>query len=398
VLFKKLRITIVYLLLVNIHKQDKCLAFARTIDTPCVVLDPSISGEKYSELQNALPSAKIYYAVKANPENAILKVLDSLGSYFDVASRYEIDQLLAMGISADRLSYGNTIKKEVDIAYAHEKGITLFTSDSQSDVEKLARAAPGASVTFRLILHPRTEAAVPLTRKFGAEKGMVEELIVLAKKLGLNPVGVSFHVGSQQSDVYVWNEAIAEAKNVFETSARNGIQLSLLNLGGGLPAHYRDVAPEASEYAKKIVGYLHDAFGETLPELVIEPGRYIVGDAGVLSTEVVMVSHKGDNSPARWVYLDVGKFGGLMESLDEAIKYTLVVERPGGVVSAELGDVILAGPTCDSADILYEKFHYQLPIDLKAGDRIYILSAGAYTTSYSSIGFNGFPPLRSVVI
>ena len=132
-----------------------------------------------------------------------------------------------------------------------------------------------------------------------------------------------------------------------------------------------------------------ETFGNQMPRMVIEPGRSIVGAAGVIEAEVVLVSRKSYDDPVRWVYLDAGMFGGLAETMDEAIQYPIVAQR--GVV--ETGPVAIAGPTCDGADILYEKAHYELPMDLKAGDRVRIYNTGAYTTTYASVGFNGFDPL-----
>ena len=129
---------------------------------------------------------------------------------------------------------------------------------------------------------------------------------------------------------------------------------------------------------------------------MIEPGRYLVADAGVLRSEVVLVSRRSIEDQERWVYLDCGKFHGLAETMDEAIRYRLRTAYDG--TGAATGPVAIAGPTCDSADVLYEKSAYELPLALAEGDMVDILSAGAYTTTYSSIGFNGFPPLAEICI
>jgi ornithine decarboxylase len=122
---------------------------------------------------------------------------------------------------------------------------------------------------------------------------------------------------------------------------------------------------------------------------VIEPGRFMVGDAGVVSAEVVLVSRKAKDDPVRWVYLDIGRFGGLAETEGEAIKYAFRTPHDGGVD----GPVTIAGPTCDSTDTLYEKSNYRLPLALDCGDRVELLSTGAYVTTYASQAFNGFRPL-----
>jgi ornithine decarboxylase len=140
---------------------------------------------------------------------------------------------------------------------------------------------------------------------------------------------------------------------------------------------------------------LHEDFGDELPEIILEPGRSMVGDAGIIVSEVVLVSRKNNTALQRWVYTDVGKFNGLIETLDEAIKYPVVTALQEGLKE---GDVILAGPTCDSMDIMYENAGYQLPLSLAPGDKLYWLSTGAYTSSYAAVEFNGFPPIKTYFI
>ncbi len=168
----------------------------------------------------------------------------------------------------------------------------------------------------------------------------------------------------------------------------------MLNLGGGFPSRYRQDVPSVEDYGAGVMAALRKHFPEPFAELIVEPGRGIVGDAGVIEAEVVLVSTKEAGEAKRWVYLDVGKFSGLAETMDEAIKYRLLAPHDGGPT----GPVVLAGPTCDSVDILYERCAYELPLALKAGDKVRILSCGAYTATYSSVGFNGFPPLKSYCI
>ena len=348
--------------------------------------------EKYDELLDSLPCAKIYYAVKANPLEQVLRMLVQKGSCFDIASIYELDHILALGASPDRISYGNTIKKARNIAYAYSKGVRLFATDSESDLRKLAKNAPGARVFFR-ILTDGSGADWPLSRKFGAHPDTIFKLILLAAKLGLEPYGISFHVGSQQRDIGQWDNAISACKYLFDCAEAEGITLKMLNLGGGFPATYISPTHETSVYAAEIIRFLKEDFGENLPEIILEPGRFMAGDAGVLVTEVVLISKKSEANQYSWVYLDAGKFGGLIETLDESIKYPIYSEKKGPVQ-----ETILAGPTCDSMDILYENEKYALPASLEEGDRLYFFTTGAYTQTYSSVCFNGFPPLKAYVL
>lgn len=362
-------------------------------ETPCLVVDLEVIAEAYDTLRRHLPLAQIYYAVKANPAPAIVRRLEGKGANFDVASPGEIELCLDNGATADRLSYGNTIKKEKDIAFAYRKGVRLFAFDSAVELEKLARAAPGARVFCRILVDCRG-ADWPLSRKFGCSPDMAVELLRRAREQGLDPYGVSFHVGSQQTDLGQWDGALAAAARMFSLLAARDIELRMVNIGGGFPAHYRAEVPAIERYAQAVTAAITRHFGNHLPEIIVEPGRSLVGDAGVIHSEVVLISEKGGGDGRRWVYLDVGKFHGLAETMDEAIKYRLLTPRDGGATVA----VVLAGPTCDSADILYEASDYRVPADLQTGDKVWILATGAYTTTYSAVAFNGFPPLASVCI
>ncbi|MBV9954122.1 MAG: type III PLP-dependent enzyme [Pseudolabrys sp.] len=362
-------------------------------ETPCLVVDLDVIAHAYEALRWHLPLARIYYAVKANPAAEIVAMLERKGANFDVASRGEIELCLNCGISPDRLSFGNTIKKERDIAFAYEAGVRLFAFDSIHELEKLGRAAPGAHVFCRILV-TCGGAEWPLSRKFGCAPNMALDLLRKARDLGLDPYGVSFHVGSQQTDVGQWDGAVGAAAQMFWALAEADINLRMVNIGGGFPAHYCRDVPGIDRYAQAVMAAITRHFGNDLPEIIIEPGRSLVGDAGVIQSEVVLISEKGGVDGRRWVYLDVGKFNGLAETMDESIKYRLVTPDRGG----SSGPVILAGPTCDSADILYERTEYRLPLGLRVGDKIEILSAGAYTASYASVGFNGFSPIRTYCI
>jgi len=375
----------------NTKKIQQFLA-RRDVPTPFLVMDLDLVAENYRKLKTAVPRAAIYYAVKANPAPEVLKTLAGLGSNFDTASVNEIDMALASGASADRLSYGNTIKKETDIAAAYSRGVRLYAFDSESELGKLSRAAAGSRVFCR-ILTSGAGADWPLSRKFGCEVAMAKRLLLQAADRGVTPHGVSFHVGSQQRDPKQWDSAVAEAAEMFRELESRGVTLSMLNIGGGFPTRYRKSVAAMSEYGQAIDESLSRHFGNRVPDIIVEPGRQMVGDAGVIGTEVVLVSTKSDTDAKRWVYLDIGKFGGLAETMDEAIQYPIVSGRKG---KAER--VILAGPTCDSADVMYEKADYRLPIDLQEGDRLEIRSAGAYTTTYAAVAFNGFEPIKTYCV
>jgi ornithine decarboxylase len=362
-------------------------------ETPCLVVDLDVVGQAYDMLRRYLPNASVFYALKANPAREIVAMLAKKGSNFDVASPNEIALCLDSGATPERLSFGNTIKKERDIAAAYQAGVRLFAFDSEPELDKLARVAPGARVFCRILVSCEG-ADWPLSRKFGCTPEMAVQLLSRARDYGLDPYGVSFHVGSQQTDLNQWDGAIGAAARMFSLLAAADINLRMVNIGGGFPAQYRGEVSPIAHYAAAVTTALTKHFGNQVPEVIVEPGRSLVGDAGVIQSEVVLISDKGDGGGKRWVYLDAGKFNGLAETMGESIKYR--IEAPGR--TGPVGSVVIAGPTCDSADILYERTEYRLPLSLAVGDKVEILSTGAYTASYASVGFNGFAPMRTYCI
>ena len=370
---------------------QKMKAFADKQETPFVLIDTQMISQAYDDLRAGFEFAKVYYAVKANPAVEIIDLLKEKGSSFDIASIYELDKVMDRGVSADRISYGNTIKKSKDIRYFYEKGVRLFSTDSEADLRNIAKAAPGSKIYVRILTEGSTTADWPLSRKFGCQTDMAMDLLILARDLGLVPYGISFHVGSQQRDISVWDAAIAKVKVIFERlKEEDGIELKLINMGGGFPANYITRTNSLETYAEEIIRFLKEDFGDELPEIILEPGRSLIANAGILVSEVVLVARKSRTAVERWIYTDVGKFSGLIETMDEAIKFPIWTEKKG-----ETEEVVIAGPTCDSADIMYENYKYGLPLNLAIGDRLYWLSTGAYTTSYSAVEFNGFPPLKA---
>jgi len=374
---------------------DRILDFLRTRrpEGPCLVLDLDVVRDNFSAFRRAMPDTRVFYAVKANPAPEILRMLVELGSCFDCASIGEVELVLDAGATADRISFGNTIKKERDIARAFQLGVRMFAVDCVAEVEKVARAAPGARAFCR-ILADGAGADWPLSRKFGCDPEMAPAVLETAHRLGLEAYGVSFHVGSQQGNPEAWNGALASAAAIFRELGERGIRLKMVNLGGGFPARYLKEVPGVPSYGRAILDAVRRHFGNQIPETIIEPGRGMVGGAGVIKAEVVLISKKHDDDAMRWVYLDIGKFGGLAETMDEAIRYPVRTPHDGDVAAP----CILAGPTCDSADVLYERTPYLLPLSLEIGDEILIEGTGAYTTTYSAVAFNGIPPLKSYVI
>jgi len=361
--------------------------------TPCLVVDVDQVEARYQALRHALPQARIYYAVKANPAMPVLSRLVELDSCFDAASWEEISFCLSAGAKPESISFGNTVKKVQAIQAAYVAGVRMYAFDCLEELEKIAAHAPGSRVYCRIMVD-NEGAEWPLSRKFGTSTESAKELMLKAADLGLDPYGLSFHVGSQQLSAEAYEVAISRVASVFSELADTGLDLRMVNLGGGFPVRYRHDVPGIDHFSQVISHAMTEHFGNALPEMLVEPGRYIVGEAGVVRSEVVLVSQRGRETGPRWVYLDIGRFGGLAETEGEAIRYAIHTSRDGSPV----GPVAIAGPTCDGADIMYEKAPYELPLSLESGEQIELHSAGAYISTYCSQSFNGFQPLEEYYI
>lgn len=371
--------------------MSRLLSYIKSNDfsRPTLLLDVDKVESNYLQLKAGMPRAYIHYAVKANPHPDILVRLVSLGCRFDAASIGEIDLCLEAGAHPAHISFGNTVKRVQDIEEAYAKGIRLFAADASEELIKIAHYAPDSDVFIRVLMRS-TEAEWPLSRKFGCSSSMVLPLMHEARELGLNPVGLSFHVGSQTRHPHMWYDSLDSVAAIWHNAIEEGFDLTLLNIGGGFPAYYGVDITAPEEYGASIMQAVEERFGE-VDYIMAEPGRGLVGSAGAIAAEALLVSRKHEEDPVRWVYLNIGRFHGLAETESEAIKYQFVTPDCDSV---KTGPCIVAGPTCDSADVLYENHKVEFPLDLTCGDRVIILNCGAYTSTYSTVAFNGFPPLR----
>lgn len=349
-------------------------------ETPYLTIDLGRVQENFQTLRGLLPDAEIRYAVKANPAGPILRLLAGQGAAFDVASLGEIDACHSAGIDGRLLTFGNTIKKPSAVARAHAREVRRFAFDTEHGMTAIAEHAPGAGVECRIA--PAFPSSVtPFGHKFGCAPGQAAGLLNHARRLGLRPEGVCFHVGSQQLDPAAWELGIRSAAEVFDAVG----DLTTINVGGGFPIAYATGAPALEVFADSLASALTRHFGANPPRLVVEPGRVLVGSAGTIHCEVASVRDGTDGR--RWVYLDIGRYGGLAETENEYIRYRLRTQRDGD----RCDEAVVAGPTCDGDDVLYRS--YPLPVTLRPADSVQIPDTGAYSASYASTDFNGFAPL-----
>jgi ornithine decarboxylase len=363
------------------------------LPTPFLVLDPVVAAERYRGLAALLPAAEIHFAVKACPQPEVLRTFAALGSGFDVASPGEIGLALDAGADPEAICYGNPVRGAADVAAAHAAGVRRYVTDSAEDVRMLAAHAPGARVLVRLLVSD-AGSATPFAAKFGAGRDEAVRLVQAVAAAGLVAEGVAFHSGSQQVRPEAFAAGVTEALAV---AAAAGLRRPVLDVGGGLPVAYREPVPDVVAFAAAVRAAVDAAVAEGLVDavhLMLEPGRALVAEAGVLRSTVLRVSRRPGVDDRRWVYLDVGRYSGLAETEGEAIAYRLRVPGRGGPEEP----VVLAGPTCDGDDVIYRRTPCPLPLSLAAGDVVDLLATGAYTASYASVGFNGLAPLPVHVV
>jgi ornithine decarboxylase len=363
--------------------------------TPYLICDLATVRDRVRQLRAALPGVRCHYAMKCNPAPQVLLAVADEGASFEIASLGELDRLRALGIGAADLLYSNPVKPPAHIEATWARGVRRFAFDGPGELRKLAALAPGSDVYLRVRVDD-SASAFPLSRKFGAEPDEACGLLLRARQLGLRPYGLTFHVGSQCSDPDAWGRAIDRCGDVLRQLAVHGVRLEMLDLGGGLPARYSSGAASLDAIAGSIGRAIERSLPYEPPVLVVEPGRFLVAESGVLATTVLGRERRGAE---RWLYVDVSAYHGLMEaqqaggSWDYPVRTTAV--PVDGAEPAELVPFTVTGPTCDSSDTVFDRV--LLPSSTDVGDRLYIGSAGAYTTAYGT-SFNGFPPPATHVV
>jgi ornithine decarboxylase len=363
----------------------KVLKFIKSskLEPPYLLMDKTKIKDKVNSLGKKVKNSKVFYAVKANPDIEILRLINDLGIGFEIASEGELNILSAMGVSNDRIISSNPIKSFRFLGLARDYGISHFAIDSKDEIEKLLEYSPRCKVYIRLSV-PNEGSEWPLSKKFAVELDDAEELLFYAKRKGLRPVGITFHVGSQCTNIYSWNTALDKAKTLWDRAGKRGIKLSVLNIGGGYPIRYTKNVVDIDTIDKNINNLIYAKFPKNT-QIFIEPGRAVVGDAGVFVSRVIGKAERADEN---WLYIDVGVFNGLMESLG-GIKYSYIVES-----SRRIQKWTIAGPSCDSFDVIDKDVLLPEP---DVGNMLLILSGGAYTVSYAS-EFNGFSIPKTILI
>lgn len=362
--------------------QTAVEALAEKYGTPLLVLSLEQIEKNYNLLRTHMPRVKVFYAIKANPHRRILELMRDLGSNFDVASDGEIMELASLGVDGSRMIYANPMKTVNGLRACRNAGVGKMTFDSAGEIDKMARECPGATALLRIRID-NSSAHVDLNKKFGAGREQALELLQKAKAAGLDAAGIAFHVGSQTTSADPYLNALDIAREIFEEAAVNGMQLRIMDIGGGFPIPEPKVRFNLAEMLKQINARLDEDFPGV--EIWCEPGRFICGTAVNLITSVIGVTERGGQP---WYFLDDGLYGTFSGVLFDQWDFKLISFKEGEQVAATF-----AGPSCDSLDIM---FRGKMTVRQEEGDLILVPICGAYTSA-SATTFNGFSKANFVV-
>ncbi len=362
--------------------KEETEALAQKYGTPLLVLSLEQIEKNYRLLRTHLPRVKVFYAIKANPHRRILELMRDLGSNFDVASDGEIMELSSLGVDGSRMIYANPMKTVNGLRACRNAGVGKMTFDSVGEIDKMARECPGATVLLRIRID-NSSAHVDLNKKFGAAREQALELLLKARDAGLDAAGIAFHVGSQTTSADPYLYALDIAREIFEEAAAAGMQLRIMDIGGGFPIPEPKVRFNLQEMLNQINARLDEDFPGV--EIWAEPGRFICGTAVNLITSVIGVTERGGQP---WYFLDEGLYGTFSGVLFDQWDFKLISFKEGEQVAATF-----AGPSCDSLDIM---FRGKMTVRQEEGDLILVPICGAYTSA-SATTFNGFSKANFVV-
>jgi len=356
-------------------------------DSPLMIIKRAVLEKQYRRFRKCLPEVAPYYAIKANSHPKIIKTFAKLGAGFDVASGAEMKHVLRLGATPGKVIFANTIKCAKDIITARRRRVRLMTFDNEPELYKLAKHYPKAHVLVRIKV-ANHGSVVALSLKFGADSDHAFFLLRKAKALGLVPMGVSFHVGSQATNVENYLQALSITANIFDEAKANGLRLKIVDIGGGFPIQHFDneMGVNFERMAAQIRQQMKASFDKTV-KFIAEPGRFLVGPAGTLITQVVGRAFRNNKN---YYYLNDGIYGDFSGMVFDHCRYEFKTLRRGQKFLSTL-----AGPTCDSFDTL--SANEEIP-ELYVGDVVYVKNIGAYSCASATANFNGFAPAKILVI
>jgi ornithine decarboxylase len=355
--------------------------------TPLLVVSRPKLIETYQKMREHLPGVEMFYAAKANPDHHILSTLCEQGCSVDVCSFGELQAAVRAGFAPDRMLHTHPCKTESNLLDCYEYGVRWFVYDNLLELEKMARLTPDVNLLLRLAVSA-SSSMINLSAKFGAALTDAVGLIRAARRHGMNVRGFSFHVGSQCLNPEDYRTALKRIREVWDRVAEDGTELEVLDIGGGFPAPYRTDAPSIESFCQSLHSGLDEIFGDLPIRLIAEPGRGMCAESVSLVTRVIGKNTRWDMP---WYIIDDGLYGSFSGKVFDHIDYPILAENAD---SRELHACVLAGPTCDSSDVVSRD---QMMPDLEVGEILLVPSMGAYTSA-SACPFNGLPVANSIAI
>jgi ornithine decarboxylase len=354
--------------------------------SPLMLIQEDALEKQFKIFRKVLPEVTPYYAIKANPFPGIIKKFIELGTGFDVASANEMNAVLELGATPEKIIFANTIKSNEDIRAAYKKKVKLMTFDNEPELYKIAKACPGARVIIRIKV-ANIGSIVELSLKFGADPEQSISLLKKARSLGLKPMGLSFHVGSQCTNAENYLQALEVSSAIFNEAKETGIFLNILDIGGGFPIKHfeKDSHMTFEGMAGQIRKKLLRLFDKNV-KFIAEPGRFFAGPAGILITQVIGRAFRNNKN---YYYLNDGLYGDFSGIVFDHCKYEFKTLNRGQRFLSTL-----AGPTCDSFDTI--SLSEDLP-ELDVGNVVYVKNIGAYSCASAIPNFNGFKPAKIVM-
>lgn len=367
--------------------QDKIDEFERKgFEDALCVGDIGDVINKFNKWKELMPRVEPFYAMKCNSDNVVLKTLADMGAGFDCASKGEISQVMKLGVSASRIIYANPCKQKSFIKYAAKRGVDMMTFDNEAELVKVKEIFPHAKLVLRILPIAQVKVQCQLGNKFGCHPSNVQKLLHKAKELGVNVMGVSFHVGSGVGEARAFACAVKQAHEAWQIATELGFKMTLLDIGGGFPGQSN--APITFSEIATVVNEALDTYFPSNPDvrIIAEPGRYMVASAFTLAVNIIAkrtVTRDGADEPAHMYYVNDGVYGSFNCIMyDHAHPEARVIsDSPDRFTSS------IWGPTCDGLDCIVHEC--KLP-ELEVGQWMYFADMGAYTIAAGST-FNGMP-------
>lgn len=367
---------------------EKAKDLAQTYGTPLLCVSKSIVARNYRILEAGLPNVELFYAAKSNPDLTILRTLKSLGGSVDICSVGELKAALQAGFTPDQMLHTHPCKTLDNLLTCYDAGCRLFVYDNATELQKMHRYTPDVGLLLRVAMSSLS-SMINLSAKFGCAPTQAVELIQQARDLGMNIRGISFHVGSQTLSPEDYDRALETVRRIFDEAAALGIELEILDIGGGMPAPYRESILSLETYCEIVRASLETHFGDLNVRVIAEPGRVISADTTTLVTSVLGKSVR-PNGSTQYI-IDDGLYGSFSGKIYDHTDFPLIAEDQ---LTRPAFPCVVAGPTCDSTDVVSRD--QDLP-DLEIGEILLVPAMGSYTNASAST-FNGLDLAKAIEV